>query len=61
LFTSVFKDKKLKRSHIYQGILTLFACRWKDPDPYKIMIQDAHMAPDPQHCSKGNFTPVILM
>ncbi len=44
-FTSVFIDKKSKRSHKIVEInffLTFFACWWKDPDPYKIMTD-----PDP--------------
>ncbi len=43
--TSVFIDKKSKRSHKIVEIkvfLTFFACWWKNSDPYKIMS-----APDP--------------
>jgi hypothetical protein len=46
-FTSVFKDKKSKRSHKkveMKDFLTFFACLWKEPGPdlHKIMTD-----PDP--------------
>jgi hypothetical protein len=46
-FSSVFLDKKSKRSHKIEEIkvfLIFFTCRWKDldPDSYKIMTD-----PDP--------------
>jgi hypothetical protein len=46
IITSVFKDKKSKRSHIKIEIsrffLTFFVYGWKDPDPYNIITD-----PDP--------------
>jgi hypothetical protein len=61
-FTSVFIDKKSKRSHKIVEIkdfLTFFF-RWKDPDPYKIKrdpdpgdpktcTDPTDTDPDPQH------------
>ncbi len=64
-FTSVFKDKKSKRSKIIVEInvfLTFFACWWKDPDPVGPVTYGTDPAdPDPQHWlgANGRLFPLL--